>query len=137
MEKEKTNQNNNPQNNEISFYLKGIYDLKGNSIETEKNIRINIENNIENNKIKFRIEHEIGIKVYESKFEMEELKYNYFFQNLNNIEQVFNKIKLLLENKENTFKVETNLLNLILFDNDNQICFHIKEIDNNNQNEIN
>jgi len=92
-----TNQNKDYPNQEISIKLRGIDDRNAKPKETERNINIKLENG----QIKFRIKHENILKVFENQFEMEELKNNYFFKKSENIEVAFNKLKLLLQNKNN------------------------------------
>jgi len=74
-------QEEKPRTEEISVKLKGIDDTKEKVLETERNIYISIENN----QIKFRIEHENILKIYEDKFKLEDLKYNIYFHNFNSL----------------------------------------------------
>lgn len=130
---EESNLDNKPISEEISFLMKGIDETKIKIKEIERDIKIKIENN----KIKFNIKHENPLRTNEDSFELKEFQYNYYFEKCINLKEVFDNLKILFkDNIENTFIIETNYVNLILFDNENQIPFNIKEIEK-NQKQIN
>lgn len=124
----------NKSKEELSFKLKVTDETKTKIIEIKRNIYINLENNI----IQIKIEHENSLLIYKGSFDAEELKNNYYFKEINKLEEMFEKLKLLLQNKEeSTFIIETNFVYLILINNENKVIFSINNLENNNQSGIN